>query len=122
MVATSSPPTWLKHQAPSTSSPRNFSTVYDANALIVREALVWNTRPGAWDVEPPVSGSGPWSRTVTSVQPRSVSSSARFAPTIPAPMTTTRGVVLMASLFEGRVEVSGGRRNSCAASTSQSTT
>src|SRR3712207_1569303 len=60
---------------------------------MVLEALVWKTSPGACDVEPPVSGRGPWSTTVTRSQPRAVSSSARLAPTIPAPMMTTRGVV-----------------------------
>src|SRR4028118_2210195 len=60
---------------------------------MVLEALVWKTSPGACDVEPPVSGRGPWSTTVTRSQPRAVTSSARLAPTIPAPMMTTRGVV-----------------------------
>src|SRR3712207_5293010 len=60
---------------------------------MVLEALVWKTSPGACEVEPPVSGRGPWSTTVTRSQPRAVSSSARLAPTIPAPTTTTRGVV-----------------------------
>src|SRR5918997_1143918 len=79
---------------------------------MVLEALVWKTSPGACDVDPPVSGRVPWSTTVTRSQPRAVSSSARLAPTIPAPMMTTRGVVDMALLLtgggggelEGRVE------------------
>src|ERR687894_2431774 len=60
---------------------------------MVLEAFVWKTSPGACEVEPPVSGGGPWSTTVTRSQPRAVSSSARLAPTIPAPMMTTRGVL-----------------------------
>ena len=58
---------------------------------MVLDALVWNTSPGACDVEPPVENSGPRSRTVTSVHPRSVISSASDAPTTPAPMMTTFG-------------------------------
>ena len=73
----------------------SLSTVYVANSVIVLEELVWKTSPGACEVEPPVSGSGPWSTTVMRSHPRSVSSSARLAPTIPAPMMTTRGVVDM---------------------------
>src|ERR1700761_246551 len=57
--------------------------------------LVWNTSPGACPVDPPgrvvLVGRGPWSSTVTLVQPRPVSSSARAQPTMPAPITTTRG-------------------------------
>ena len=37
-------------------------------AVIVFDGLAWNTSPGACEVEPPVSGSGPWSMTVTSVE------------------------------------------------------
>src|SRR3954451_8670212 len=66
---------------------------------MVFEALVWKTSPGACEVDPPVSGRGPWSTTVTRSQPRAVSSSARLAPTIPAPMMTTRGVVGIALLL-----------------------
>src|SRR5918997_1061727 len=62
---------------------------------MVFDGLTWNTSPGAWEVEPPVSGSGPWSTTVTRSTPRAVSSSARLVPTTPAPMITTRGVVDM---------------------------
>src|ERR671917_133230 len=69
---------------------------------MVLEALVWKTSPGACEVEPPVSGRGPWSTTVTRSQPRTVSSSARLAPTIPAPMMTTRGVVDIALLLTCR--------------------
>src|SRR5687768_14161639 len=61
---------------------------------MVLEGLAWNTSPGAWDVEPPGAGKGPWSTTVTSVQPRAESSSARAAPTTPAPMITTRAPVM----------------------------
>lgn len=57
---------------------------------MVLDGPVWKTRPGACEVEPPGAGSGPCSRTVTSVQPRAVSSSASEQPTMPAPMTTTR--------------------------------
>lgn len=92
VVATSSPPTALKAAKPSRVSEESLWTVYAASSAIVREGLVWKTSPGAWEVDPPVSGMEPWSRTVTSAQPRRVSSSARLAPTIPAPMTTTRGV------------------------------
>ena len=35
---------------------------------IVREPFVWKTRPGACEVDPPVSNSGPWSITRTSVE------------------------------------------------------
>src|SRR4051794_16369455 len=63
---------------------------------MVLEELVWKTRPGACELEPPVAGSGPWSTTVTSVQPRAETSSARAAPTTPAPMITTRGPAIAA--------------------------
>src|SRR5918998_798477 len=69
---------------------------------MVLEALVWKTSPGACEVEPPDSGRGPWSTTVTRSQPRTVSSYARFAPTIPAPMMTTRGVVDISLLLTCR--------------------
>ncbi len=59
---------------------------------MVLDGLVWNTSPGAWEVEPPGSSSGPCSMTVMSFQPRWMSSSARFAPTMPAPMMMTREV------------------------------
>ena len=78
--------------------------------VIVFDGLTWNTSPGAWEVEPPVSGSGPWSTTVTRSMPRSVSSSARLVPTTPAPMITTRGVVdmvLLVSLTGGGIGRSG---------------
>src|SRR5689334_7239213 len=58
---------------------------------MVFEGFVWKTRPGACEEEPPVAGRRPWSTTVTSVQPRAEISSARAAPTTPAPMMTTRG-------------------------------
>src|SRR5919108_4061306 len=61
---------------------------------MVLEEFVWKTRPGACEVEPPVAGSGPWSTTVTSVQPRAESSSASAAPTTPAPMITTRAPLM----------------------------
>lgn len=64
--------------------------MYAANAVIVLEALVRKTRPGACELDPPGAGSGPCSTTVTCDQPRAVSSSASAQPTIPAPMTTTR--------------------------------
>src|SRR5436190_2038717 len=58
---------------------------------MVLDGLAWNTSPGACEEDPPAAGSDPWSTTVTSVHPRSDSSSARAAPTTPAPMITTRG-------------------------------
>src|SRR3954469_24748793 len=64
---------------------------------MVFDGFVWNTRPGACEEEPPVANSGPWSTTVTSVQPRSVSSSASALPTTPAPMMTTRGDLVMST-------------------------
>src|SRR6478735_10787502 len=60
-----------------------------------RDGLVWKTSPGAWEVEPPGVASGPCSTTVMSVQPRLTSSSARLAPTMPAPMITTRGLLMI---------------------------
>src|SRR3954453_22649302 len=62
---------------------------------MVLDGFVWNTSPGACELEPPARCSGPCSRTVTFLQPRAANSSARLAPTIPAPMMTTRGVGLM---------------------------
>mgnify|MGYP006206834845 CR=1 FL=1 len=44
---------------------------------------------GKDDVDPPAAQRGPCSKTVTSVQPRCVNSSASAQPTIPAPMMTT---------------------------------
>ncbi len=93
VVATSRPPTGRKHGSPSRSSAVSFSTVYRASSVMVFDGLHWNTRPGAWELEPPVAYSGPWSSTVMSVQPRTDSSSASAAPTTPAPMMTTRGPV-----------------------------
>src|SRR5258706_13842433 len=55
---------------------------------MVREPLVWKTTPGACDVEPPGFQSLPFSSTMTSQYPRSVSSSANEQPTIPAPIIT----------------------------------
>src|SRR4051812_14477348 len=69
---------------------------------MVLEEFVWKTRPGAWDEEPPVAGSGPWSTTVTSVQPRAEISSASAAPTTPAPMMTTRGPAIAAPPIENQ--------------------
>src|SRR6266571_2183399 len=57
---------------------------------MVCDGFVWKTRPGAWEVEPPVAGRGPWSTTVTSCQPSCVRWSATLQPTMPAPTTTTR--------------------------------
>lgn len=92
VVAISRPPTGLKAHPSGCRSEPNFSTVYFANAVMVFDGLVWNTSPGACEVEPPVANSGPRSTTVTSVQPRTVSSSAREVPTIPAPITTILGI------------------------------
>ena len=69
--------------------------MYLAKAAMVFEGFVWKTRPGAWDVEPPGIFRGPWSRTVMLFQPRATSSSARFVPTIPAPIMTMLGVEAM---------------------------
>ena len=90
VVAISRPPSWLKQFCPSFLSDCSFSIVYLANRVIVFEGFVWNTRPGACDVEPPGMLSGPCSMTVTSLQPLETNSSARFVPTMPAPMITTR--------------------------------
>src|SRR5699024_2640990 len=59
------------------------------------------TRPGACEVDPPGVSSGPCSSTSVFVAPRWASSSARFAPTMPAPMMTMRGAVLMGALSRG---------------------
>lgn len=85
VVAISRPPTWLK-QSRSTS----LFMVYLASSVIVFEEFVWNTRPGACDVDPPGKAIGPCSTTVMFFQPRETSSSATLAPTMPAPMITTR--------------------------------
>ena len=45
----------------------SFSTVHCARRVIVRDALCWKTSPGACEVEPPVSNSGPWSTTTMSL-------------------------------------------------------
>src|SRR6478735_7625069 len=95
VVATSRPPTWLKQLTPSSVRERSFSTVYLANSAMDLDGLVWKTRPGACDVEPPGMFNGPWSRTVMLFHPRATSSSARLVPTIPAPMMTVRGVDAM---------------------------
>src|SRR6476659_7878485 len=100
-VATSMLPTLRKHHCPASVSPSYFSTVYRANSVIVFEPFVWNTSPGAWLDEPPAAQRVPWSTTVTSVQPRAVSSSARFAPTIPAPMIATLGPATSALALQG---------------------
>ncbi len=71
VVATSMPPTPYQAGRSSVSSPAYSSTEYWARRHIVREPFVWNTRPGACEVDPPVSNSGPWSRTSTSVIPSS---------------------------------------------------
>ena len=71
VVATSIPPTPYQHGSPSRSSESYRRTVSCAIRHIVREPFVWKTRPGACDVEPPVSNSGPWSITSTSVTPSS---------------------------------------------------
>src|SRR5919198_208550 len=81
----------MKAVLPSWSRVRNLLTVYCAISDMVFEAWFWKTIPGACDEEPPGIGSNPWSTTVISLQPRSDSSSAREAPTTPAPMMTTLG-------------------------------
>ncbi len=64
VAATSIPPT--EWNAP--SEPKS-STVWRAKSVMVAEPLCWNTSPGACDVEPPVSHSGPWSSSTTSLRP-----------------------------------------------------
>ncbi len=59
VVATSMPPTPYQAGPSSVSSPEYSSTEYCASRHIVRDPFVWNTSPGAWEVEPPVSNSGP---------------------------------------------------------------
>src|SRR3712207_4443863 len=56
---------------------------------MVLDGLVWKTSPGACEVEPPASKSGPWSTTTTSLHPSPVRCSAALQPTMPAPMITT---------------------------------
>ena len=70
--ATSRLPTVLAQGTPSSSISVHRSRVYRAKLVMVLEALIWKTSPGAWDVEPPVSNSGPWSTTTTSRQPSCV--------------------------------------------------
>ena len=96
--ASSRLPTGFRHHRPSSSSDAAFSIVYIAKPCIVFDAFVWKMIPGAWLVEPPVLNSPPCSTTVTSVQPRRTSSSAREQPTMPAPMITTRGVRAMVAV------------------------
>ena len=69
VVAISMPPTPNQPGSPSTASEPYRRTVSCAIRHIVREPFVWKTRPGACDVDPPVSNSGPWSITRTSVDP-----------------------------------------------------
>ena len=71
VVAISMPPTPNQPGSPSTASEPYRRTVSCAIRHIVREPFVWKTRPGACDVDPPVSNSGPWSITRTSVDPSS---------------------------------------------------
>src|SRR3954452_9318896 len=85
------PPTGGEHGRPSSSSEDSPSTVVRASCVIVCDGLSWNTSPGACDVEPPVSHSGPWSTTTMSDQPSSARWRATLAPAIPAPPTTTPG-------------------------------
>src|SRR5947208_5844042 len=79
---------------------------------MVFDEFVWKTRPGACDEDPPVAGNGPWSTTVTSVQPRAEISSARAAPTTPAPMITTRGPAIAAPPKIKTVELLSAQRDS----------
>ncbi len=71
VVAISIPPTPYQPGSPSSSSDSYSRTVSCAIRHIVREPFVWKTSPGACDVDPPVSNSGPWSITSTSVTPSS---------------------------------------------------
>ena len=70
-VATSIPPTPYQAGSPSCSRVAYSATDSWAIRHIMREPLVWKARPGACVVEPPVSNSGPWSRTRTSGSPSS---------------------------------------------------
>ena len=67
--ATSIPPTGSQQGSPSSSRDEYISSVCIANVLIIFDALTWNRRPGAWDVEPPASKSGPCSTTTMSRHP-----------------------------------------------------
>src|SRR6266545_7866228 len=88
VVAISREPTPYQHGSPSNRSPWYSATVSCAMRQVVREPLVWNTSPGACEVEPPVSNSGPWSSTSTSDWPSSASCQAALAPTMPQPTIT----------------------------------
>ena len=52
------PPTGWKHAV---ELELKSATVSCAKRVIVRDGLCWKTRPGACEVDPPVSHSGPWS-------------------------------------------------------------
>src|SRR5215210_6071558 len=67
-------------------------TLYLARSVIVLDGLVWNMSPGACEVDPPASKSGPWSKTTTSRQPSRLKCSATLQPTMPAPTITTRAL------------------------------
>ncbi len=55
VVAISSPPTRSMSGAPSSSSPSSLSRVRWASRLITLEGLVWKTKPGACEEDPPVA-------------------------------------------------------------------
>src|SRR6476469_999064 len=69
--------------------------------------LVWNTRPGACEDDPPGAGNGPWSTRVMSSHPRADSSSTSAAPTTPAPTTTTRGPAIPTSMMHDSQQHAG---------------
>lgn len=92
MVAISRPPTGKNDPRPSGPvSELSFSIVNCANSVIDFDGFEENTSPGACEVEPPGMPKGPCSMTSVFVQPNCASSSARLAPTMPAPMMMTRG-------------------------------
>src|SRR5262249_24947563 len=63
------------------------------------------TNPGACDVEPPVSKSGPWSRTTMSHSPFFVRKYAALVPTTPAPTMTRDALVSTANSSATAVRV-----------------
>ena len=99
VVATSSPPTCRKHGSPSTLEAAQLldGVAGELGHGLGRVRLEHQAR-GVRGGAAGGAGRSPWSTTVTSVQPRAVSSSASAAPTTPAPMMTTRGPVMPTSI------------------------
>ena len=85
--ATSMPPHVVF--SPSSTYWRWLSSVSSAISLLWS---VGKMKFEAWPVEPPGLGSGPLSSSTMSVQPRRARCPTRQLPTMPAPMTTHRGV------------------------------